>query len=257
MYYRSTPPKVCTHQASAVLAVVIVLGAVSAMLAFSTAKATQSGLRATDSNRVTLQAQQYAASEAELLRSVTYADSQSFAKSDIDGTKFKKEVRVGGESNYSGDIKQKDLTIRVFYDNEILPRASMKLTRYSVAQKGTFSAKAFQIPYNGSVSYTLPGDVKHISVLASTVWTPHLGSDTTNVVSLGGIGTLSMYTFSDRHGSKGYGYDYTTTSTASADFSVNLSSGSILTISTSVKNPFGSGHASTPVYHTDVLLVMS
>ena len=85
----------------------IVLGAVSAMLAFSTAKATQSGLRATDSNRVTLQAQQYAASEADLLSHSPYDKLSSKAKSVISGSKYSSEIVVGGESTNENSLKKK------------------------------------------------------------------------------------------------------------------------------------------------------
>ena len=88
MHYPSTPPIICAHKASAVLAVVIVLGAVSSMLAFSTAKVSQAGMRAADSSKITLQAQQYAASEADLLSHSPYDKLSSQAKSVISGSKY-------------------------------------------------------------------------------------------------------------------------------------------------------------------------
>ena len=108
----------------------IVLGAVSAMLAFSTAKATQSGLRATDSNRVTLQAQQYAASEADLLSHSPYDKLSSKAKSVISGSKYSSEIVVDGESTYENSLKKKDCTVHVFYGSENLPRSTLMLSRF-------------------------------------------------------------------------------------------------------------------------------
>jgi hypothetical protein len=155
MHYRSTPPKVCTHQASAVLAVVIVLGAVSAMLAFSTAKATQSGLRATDSNRVTLQAQQYAASEAELLQHSAYDKLSSKEKSTISGSKYFSEIVVSGESAYGDSLKKKDCTVRVFYGSENLPRSTLMLSRfYAKDSSGSSGSWVDSFPASG----TAPSD---------------------------------------------------------------------------------------------------
>lgn len=130
MYHPSTPPKFCAHKASAVLAVVIVLGAVSSMLAFSTAKVSQAGIHAADSSRITIQAQQYAASEADLLQHSAYDKLSSKEKSTISGSKYFSEIVVSGESAYEDSLKKKDCTIRVFYDSENLPRSTLTLSRF-------------------------------------------------------------------------------------------------------------------------------
>lgn len=128
--YDLPPPKICAHKASAVLTVVIVLGAVSSMLAFSTAKATHAGMRATDSSRITIQAQQYAASEADLLQHSAYDKLSSKEKSIISGSKYFSEIVVSGESAYGDFLKKKDCTIRIFYDSENLPRSTLTLSRF-------------------------------------------------------------------------------------------------------------------------------
>ena len=156
MYYRSTPPpKFCAHKASAVLAVVIVLGAVSSMLAFSTAKATQLGMRATDSNRITLQAQQYAASEADLLKHSAYDKLSSKGKSAISGSDYSSEIIVSGESTYEDLLKKKDCTIRVFYDSENLPRSTLTLSRFHAeTSSGSSGSWVESFPASG----TAPSD---------------------------------------------------------------------------------------------------
>lgn len=130
MYHSSTPPKLCAHKASAVLAVVIVLGAVSSLLAFSTAKVSQAGIHAANSSRITIQAQQYAASEADLLQHSAYDKLSSKEKSTISGSKYFSEIVVSGESAYGDSLKKKDCTIRVFYDSENLPRSTLTLSRF-------------------------------------------------------------------------------------------------------------------------------
>ena len=149
------PPKFCAHKASAVLAVVIVLGAVSSMLAFSTAKATQLGMRATDSNRITLQAQQYAASEADLLQHSAYDKLSSKEKSAISGSKYFSEIVVSGESAYGDSLKKKDCTVRVFYDSENLPRSTLTFSRfYAEDASGSSGAWVDSFPASG----TAPSD---------------------------------------------------------------------------------------------------
>ena len=150
MYYRSTPPKFCAHKASAVLAVVIVLGAVSSMLAFSTAKVSQAGMRAADSSKITLQAQQYAASEADLLSHSPYDKLSSKAKSAIPGSKYSSEIVVGGESTYDDSLKKKDCTIRVFYGSENLPRSTLTLSRfYAKDSSGSSGSWVNSFPASG------------------------------------------------------------------------------------------------------------
>lgn len=153
--YNLPPQKICAHKASAVLAVVIVLGAVSSMLAFSTAKTIQAGMRATDSSRITLQAQQYAASEADLLQHSAYDKLSSKEKSTILGSKYFSEIVVSGESVYGDSLKKKDCTIRVFYDSENLPRSTLTLSRFHAeTSSGSSGSWVESFPASG----TAPSD---------------------------------------------------------------------------------------------------
>ena len=54
-----------------------------------------------------LQAQQYAASEAELIKSISYTDLTAQFRADISDSGFQKEVILSDESDYSEQIKQK------------------------------------------------------------------------------------------------------------------------------------------------------
>lgn len=149
------PQKICAHKASAVLAVVIVLGAVSSMLAFSTAKVSQAGMRAADSSKITLQAQQYAASEADLLLHSPYDKLSSKAKSAISGSKYSSEIVVDGESTYENSLKKKDCTVHVFYGSENLPRSTLTLSRfYAKDSSGSSGSWVESFPVSG----TAPSD---------------------------------------------------------------------------------------------------
>ena len=154
MHYPSTPPKFCAHQASAILAVVIVLGAVSSMLAFSTAKVSQAGIRAADSSKITLQAQQYAASEADLLSHSPYDKLSSKAKSVISGSLYHDEVTVGKETVMPSnpDIKEKPCRVNVYYGDESIPRATLSFNRYSVSQNESSVPKGTILPWYGKSS---------------------------------------------------------------------------------------------------------
>lgn len=133
--YRCTPPlhkKSTRRKGSALLAVVLVLSVISSFMAVSVAKISQASQNSIGSSKVALQAQQYAASEAELMRSMPYSDLSSSAKAKIAGTVFSKEVILGEESSYSSSIKQRPVTVNIYSDAESLPRSTVKLQRYSV-----------------------------------------------------------------------------------------------------------------------------
>lgn len=132
------PPVVQNYRhGSALLAVVLVLAVVSSILSIGTAKITQAAINSTGSNKATLQVQQFAASEAELIKSISYADLTAQSRADISDSGFQKEVILSDESDYSEQIKQKTATINVYKGSESFPRSTIKLTRYSVEQKAS------------------------------------------------------------------------------------------------------------------------
>ena len=159
-------------------------------MSISTAKITQAAINSTGSNKTTLQAQQYAASEAELLRSTNYSDLKAQNKQSISDSGFQKEIVLSDESDLSGGIKKRDVTVNIYSNSESLPRATAKFIRYKAPSSSTISSKVFSIPKDGSVTYTLPGNVSHLSVLAITDFDTHGEGTRTNTVNSGGIGTL-------------------------------------------------------------------
>lgn len=130
------PPVVQNYRrGSALLAVVLVLAVVSSILSIGTAKITQAAINSTGSNKATLQAQQFASSEADLIKSISYTDLTAQSRADISDSGFQREVILSAESDYSEQIKQKTATINVYKGSESLPRSTIKLTRYSAEQK--------------------------------------------------------------------------------------------------------------------------
>ena len=134
--YRCTPPTIQSYRrGSALLAVVLILAVVSSVMSIGTAKITQAAINSTGSNKATLQAQQFASSEADLIKSISYTDLTAQSRADISDSGFQREVILSAESDYSEQIKQKTATINVYKGSESLPRSTIKLTRYSAEQK--------------------------------------------------------------------------------------------------------------------------
>lgn len=123
------------RKGSAVFVVVIILALVSSMLSLGMAKVSQAAMSSTNTNKTTSQAQQYAESKAGIIKSISYGNLASQSKSIISNSgDFYDEVVVGSESTYPSDekIKQKECLIHVYKGSETVPRASLRLMRYSV-----------------------------------------------------------------------------------------------------------------------------
>lgn len=141
------------RKGSALLAVVLVLSVISSFMAVSVAKISQASQNSIGSSKVALQAQQYAASKAELVKAKKYSDLTAQTKSIISNSNtFYDEVIIGDETDYPNNdkIKQKDVTINVYSNTETLPRASLKFTRYSVSN-GTSVPQGTILPWYGKL----------------------------------------------------------------------------------------------------------
>ena len=138
MHYPFIPPKICAiflahrHKGSAFLALVLVMAIVSSLFSLGSAKVTQAAMNGTSSNKTSLQAQQYAVSEAALLQAVPYSDLKASAKAEIPNSSYFTETSLSSESNYTDAAKKRTATIHIYYGNETVPRASLAVDRYSV-----------------------------------------------------------------------------------------------------------------------------
>lgn len=132
-----TPPIKYRRKGSALLVVVMMVAVIGSMTAISMAKVSQSTNNSLVSSSITAQAQSYASSEAELLKSKDYSDLQAQNRQTISGSDFQKEVTLSKESDYSSSIKQRTATIKVYKGSESLPRSQINLVRYSVEQKSS------------------------------------------------------------------------------------------------------------------------
>ena len=105
---------------------------VSSLFSLGSAKVTQAAMNGASSNKTSLQAQQYAVSEAALLQAVPYADLKASAKAEIPNSSYFTETSLSSESNYTDATKKRTATIHIYYGNETVPRASLAVDRYSV-----------------------------------------------------------------------------------------------------------------------------
>lgn len=105
------------------------------MIGLSSAKMTQAAMNGSTSHSSTLQASAIAATDLDLLRSTEYKDLSSSAKAAVPDSPYFHETIVSNESSYSDTIKQKTATVKVYKGSETIPRAEVKLTRYSAESK--------------------------------------------------------------------------------------------------------------------------
>lgn len=230
-----TPPRYnlkTKHKGSGVLVIVVVLTLVTSMLGFSIAKISQASMNSSSSNKITMQAQQYAETEAELVRSISYSDLKNSGKTDIGKSGFKKEVTLGEESDYSGNIKQRNVDIKIYHENEELPRADMVLTRYKVAEE----AGGCQIVTGtNNVSFTANGSYKSVTVISSAIFIPRdggwTGKATYNIAVDGAsLGNLTCTSVTYKGGSKGHYWGTKTSVTNQKTVNVNIVKGTAIDV---------------------------
>lgn len=140
------------HKASALLVIVLVTAIVCSTFCLGMARMNQVSLSSSDSNRIALQAQQYAAAESDIVRSTNYGDLANKAKSLISGTLYKREVIVGAESSYDSNIKQKVVTINIYKGSELLPRCSLKVVRLNKESSLSSVPQGAILPWYGSIN---------------------------------------------------------------------------------------------------------
>ena len=113
----------------------MILAVISSLIGLSSAKMTQAAMNGSTSHSSTLQASAIAATDLDLLRSIEYKDLASSAKAAVPDSPYFHEMIVSNESSYSDTIKQKTATVKVYKGSEAIPRAEVKLTRYSAESK--------------------------------------------------------------------------------------------------------------------------
>ena len=122
------------------LVVAVVSAIIIALIALSTAKINQAAFNGLTSSKIALQAQQYAAAEADLLQATDYDDLDNAAhgrEQILNSSDFESEIVLSDESDYSDEIKQRTGTIRIYRENENLPRYTLETILLSEKQQAS------------------------------------------------------------------------------------------------------------------------
>lgn len=155
MKYTPLPPrKSIRHNGSAALAIIVVMGIVSSLMGVSMAKVTSVSTHSLSSNKITLQAHQFASDKAEVLKSETYSSLASQKKKAVADSLYYDEVTVGKETAMPSNqnIKEKPCRVNVYYGDESIPRATLSFNRYSVSQNESSIPKGTILPWYGKSS---------------------------------------------------------------------------------------------------------
>lgn len=120
----------------------------------SMAKVTSVSTHSLSSNKITLQAHQFASDKAEFLKSETYSSLASQGKKAVAGSLYYDEVTVGKETAMPSNqnIKEKPCRVNVYYRDESIPRATLSFNRYSVSQNESSIPKGTILPWYGKSS---------------------------------------------------------------------------------------------------------
>ena len=130
------------------------MGIVSSLMGVSMAKVTSVSTHSLSSNKITLQAHQFASDKAEFLKSETYSSLASQGKKAVAGSLYYDEVTVGKETAMPSnpDIKEKSCRVNVYYGDESIPRATLFFNRYSVSQNESSIPKGTILSWYGKSS---------------------------------------------------------------------------------------------------------
>lgn len=149
----SAGKKTTRRRGSALIFILAAAAVVVSLMAIATANITQASQNSLGSSKIALQAQQYAAAKAFIVRATKYDELQAQAKTDIQNSNFFDEVIIGPEEPYPGRDKvyQKECTVNVYRANEQLPRYSLKVLKTSVKLEPDLPVGSI-IPWYGNIS---------------------------------------------------------------------------------------------------------
>ena len=130
----------------------LVGAAVVGVTSLSLAKANSIAINSMSSNKVALQAQQYALAKGELIRATKYTELAAQAKTNIQNSNgFQDEVVVGTESAVDSTTRKKDVTVKVYKSGETLPRSSIIVTRYNKSLDSSSIPSGTILPWYGAL----------------------------------------------------------------------------------------------------------
>ena len=109
-----------THRGYGLLIIAIVTAMMVALISLSVTKLNQAAFSGFNNSKVMHQAQQYAESEAAILKATNYSEITAHGKTAIQNSNgYQSEVVISSESKYSDDIKQRTATINIYRQNSL------------------------------------------------------------------------------------------------------------------------------------------
>ena len=96
----------------------LVGAAVVGVTSLSLAKANSIAINSMSSNKVAIQAQQYAVAKGELIRATKYSDLTAQSKTNIGNTGFQDDIIVGSEESVDSTTKKEEVSIKVYKAGE-------------------------------------------------------------------------------------------------------------------------------------------
>ena len=114
------------------LIIAIVTAMMVALISLSVTKLNQSAFAGINNSKIMLQAQQYAETEAQIIKATDYSNLIAHGKTQIQNSKgYYSEIILNGETNYSESIKQRVVSINIYKDGEFVPRYSLNTIKVS------------------------------------------------------------------------------------------------------------------------------
>ena len=121
------------YSGSGILILSIVTAMVVALTSLSVVRLNQASYSGINNSKIMVQAQQYAESKAAIVKATKYTDLAAHGKQQIQNSNgYYTELSLSAESNYSSDIKQRTASIKIYKNDESLPRFTLDVLKTSV-----------------------------------------------------------------------------------------------------------------------------
>ena len=120
---------------SSLISIVVIASLVFSILGLAFTQMMQTTFSGLNSSNIAIQAQQYAASKAELIKLTKYEDLETQPLKDVPDTQFQDEVELSTETITDDDVKQRTVTVSVYKKGDSLARVKLKIPRSSIEKE--------------------------------------------------------------------------------------------------------------------------
>lgn len=124
------------HRGFGLLIIAMVTAILVAVMSFSVTRLHQLAYQGFNNSKIMMQAQQYGDTEATIIKETNYSDLTAHSKAAIQNSNgFYSEITLSAESAYSENIKQRNVLINIYKDDEVLPRFSLSVRKTNVEEE--------------------------------------------------------------------------------------------------------------------------